>query len=506
MPVDAARALERCRSGDALFQNGKHEDAVVAYTRVLEDLASGKDAGKHGGTKYEARILDDFDALVKAVAPRLHLHRSVAYRQLGHWQEAEQDAARAVKLQPSSANACCNWVICLNLLNRLPAARHACDTGLARHPRNSALLKLRSEVLRHQQIETHKSDAPRCHATLCFPSGATAGAERDGRHTAMQTVKAKRGLVIERCAPIASRVHCSEPVSLLRRRLVPSRGATKLPSVTDKKVLVEPLQMSRQPQPKKQALEAHSSWVKHSKLLRRSTFARKMSLWWRLCRSEPRAQQLEKQGWKRFTPTVLNMERCFARTWHGGRGGQCSRAKCSHGSDFCRFHAAEQRWRTHGRVDGSIPAGKLREFLRASKPSVRTQRQRHMPSGLACASCLPATSPQEQLQEVSHVGSHVRVCGDGQVGGSCLGLVVSESADRVSFLVSVPPAEVAWSQRRVLRRHCTLLRPSASSLSHVVNKKRSPRAPAESGSAMEAPSQIRKKRRLACDHLVSLTV
>merc|ERR1711972_1277169 len=58
-------------------------------------------------------------------------------------------------------------------------------------------------------------------------------------------------------------------------------------------------------------------------------------------------------------------DRCKARTWNTGHGGQCSRARCGD-SDFCGAHARGETWRTHGRVDGPIPIAKLREFLHAS--------------------------------------------------------------------------------------------------------------------------------------------
>merc|ERR1712216_969723 len=109
-------------------------------------------------------------------------------------------------------------------------------------------------------------------------------------------------------------------------------------------------------------------------MLRRSKFTRQMSLCWRLCRTQPAGMQLDTQAWKQFTPTEVNPERCYARTWNAGRGGQCSRAKCGDGSPFCRVHAAGEKWKTHGRVDGQIPARKLCEFMRVAKGSGDKER------------------------------------------------------------------------------------------------------------------------------------
>ena len=55
--------------------------------------------------------------------------------------------------------------------------------------------------------------------------------------------------------------------------------------------------------------------------------------------------------------------RCLARTWNGGRGGQCGKV-CAPGRDLCKGHAGEGKL-GHGKVNGKIPEAKLREFLRA---------------------------------------------------------------------------------------------------------------------------------------------
>eukprot|EP00435_Cladocopium_sp_Y103_P022723 s2347_g5.t1 len=67
-----------------------------------------------------------------------------------------------------------------------------------------------------------------------------------------------------------------------------------------------------------------------------------------------------------FTPKIIRMDRCMARTWNGGKGGQCSLPKTAK-SDFCTRHAENLKWQVHGRVDGHIPSKKISEFERSKK-------------------------------------------------------------------------------------------------------------------------------------------
>ena len=73
-------------------------------------------------------------------------------------------------------------------------------------------------------------------------------------------------------------------------------------------------------------------------------------------------------AWKRFTPDVVDFERCIARTFVGGYGGQCSQrpVPCS---ELCANHAREAErvvGLAHGLVTGEIPRAKLLEFVRRS--------------------------------------------------------------------------------------------------------------------------------------------
>lgn len=66
-----------------------------------------------------------------------------------------------------------------------------------------------------------------------------------------------------------------------------------------------------------------------------------------------------KADWKDFTPSEIQKDLCVARIWGGGRGGQCCNSP-EPGDEMCDKHATNGA--THGRVDGPIPAAKLREF------------------------------------------------------------------------------------------------------------------------------------------------
>ena len=74
-------------------------------------------------------------------------------------------------------------------------------------------------------------------------------------------------------------------------------------------------------------------------------------------------------GWKEFTPKEVDRRRCMARTWLGGRGGQCQSAPgLGRGGRYCKVHGAKEGkdgWL--GAVDGAIPEKKLGEFIRARK-------------------------------------------------------------------------------------------------------------------------------------------
>lgn len=139
--------------------------------------------------------------------------------------------------------------------------------------------------------------------------------------------------------------------------------------------------------------------------------------------------------WARFTPADIRSDGCMARTWFGGRGGQCHSVAVA--GDFCKLHATQ--WKKHGRVDGPIALAKLREFLRTGIASVASEK----------AAC--------------EIGKFVHVHGDGWGAGdgACDALVVEA---RTSSLVVAPMlGESSLGQERlVLRRYCASIALSSS--------------------------------------------
>ena len=61
--------------------------------------------------------------------------------------------------------------------------------------------------------------------------------------------------------------------------------------------------------------------------------------------------------WRRFTPDVIDREKCLARVFNGGLGGQCTKLAVP-GSQLCKQHTG---WggQVHGLVTGPIPLQKL---------------------------------------------------------------------------------------------------------------------------------------------------
>lgn len=88
-------------------------------------------------------------------------------------------------------------------------------------------------------------------------------------------------------------------------------------------------------------------------------------------RAAAAAPQGSKEAWRRFTPAEVVGSKCLARTWGGGRGGQCHRLPKG-GQGMCEFHLKCDQWAKHGRVDGPIPEAKLQEFQRAAGSDHRT--------------------------------------------------------------------------------------------------------------------------------------
>ena len=69
--------------------------------------------------------------------------------------------------------------------------------------------------------------------------------------------------------------------------------------------------------------------------------------------------------WREFSPQTINDQRCSARTWEDGCGGQCTRLALNDTLKLCASHKVESErplGLTHGFVTGAIAARKLAEF------------------------------------------------------------------------------------------------------------------------------------------------
>lgn len=63
-------------------------------------------------------------------------------------------------------------------------------------------------------------------------------------------------------------------------------------------------------------------------------------------------------------PIVPPEDRCMARTWNAGRGGQCKKRHAA-GEEYCKAHAKAVDSLKYGRIDQDPPAGVF------NKPSKR---------------------------------------------------------------------------------------------------------------------------------------
>eukprot|EP00746_Dinoflagellata_sp_MGD_P002829 gnl/MRDRNA2_/MRDRNA2_105527_c0_seq1.p1 gnl/MRDRNA2_/MRDRNA2_105527_c0~~gnl/MRDRNA2_/MRDRNA2_105527_c0_seq1.p1 ORF type:complete len:265 (-),score=53.63 gnl/MRDRNA2_/MRDRNA2_105527_c0_seq1:106-900(-) len=110
------------------------------------------------------------------------------------------------------------------------------------------------------------------------------------------------------------------------------------------------------------------------------------------------------EPWRRFTPTEIHPNLCKSRTWAGGKGGQCTKAPVA-GSVFCSTHSKGPP--VHGRVDGPIPEGKLKEFEGAAAAALRplSERKRKDPNEVSPIkpSKMAKLQPGDSTQEKPHV-------------------------------------------------------------------------------------------------------
>jgi len=106
------------------------------------------------------------------------------------------------------------------------------------------------------------------------------------------------------------------------------------------------------------------------------------------------------------SPAEVKPELCMGRTWHGGFGAQCDRLPGEHCGDLCRMHHGSLK---HGRVDGIVPEGKLREMRRSmakangTAPTPRAQRSSAVVGGRTTSRWLSDGEEEEEDVEDASV-------------------------------------------------------------------------------------------------------
>eukprot|EP00928_Gymnodinium_smaydae_P076065 TRINITY_DN5903_c0_g4_i1.p1 TRINITY_DN5903_c0_g4~~TRINITY_DN5903_c0_g4_i1.p1 ORF type:complete len:611 (+),score=129.02 TRINITY_DN5903_c0_g4_i1:66-1835(+) len=381
--------------GDDRIRSGDYAAALQLYSKALE-----------------ARPLD----------AALWLRRSLAQRQLGRFGAAEKDAARALELQPASAKACGSRVLCLMRLGRLQDALSACREGLRQSPNASALKRLRSELgrwslRRQRQLREAPTDEQ-----------LAASKKRSRSPAASDHASACQPLRIRKLSPALDTADAGDTGTY-----DPEAAAAKLEGVKMESGEREAFPVLDMPR-RRRALPAsgdhrpRAAPTVQAATLRRGRFTRRASVIWRLCASSATSSATrrpplrrpptccdalqEPEQWRRFTPSVILEERCMARVWNGGKGGQCSKrhrraagcAAAGADADFCWQHSGTG-WQVHGRVDGPIPSAKLREFLRCRLRLQRQQPQEQPP-------------PQKQtLESAQHSGASASVFSGPKVRG-----------------------------------------------------------------------------------------
>lgn len=127
---------------------------------------------------------------------------SAAHFELKHWREAERAAAQAVRLNPESVRALCNWGAALRKAGRLQEARHTLARALALAPRDSRALVEMAKVARAE--EEASPTAPRLLTdegpVVLLGAGAGGGTSRSSPSARSARPKAALWWAISGCA------------------------------------------------------------------------------------------------------------------------------------------------------------------------------------------------------------------------------------------------------------------------------------------------------------------
>jgi tetratricopeptide (TPR) repeat protein len=153
-------------------QKRQSQSDAAAQQRLVQ-AADGIDiepfrvrGNRHFKRKEFAKAVVEYTEALR-IAPceaSLWVNRSLAYRQLQLWNEAADDAAQAVALEPDNSKGWYSQAVSLQQMDKIDDALDACKRGLEADSDSQPLLALR-EVLVHQKKAdvrpAHKPDAPK---------------------------------------------------------------------------------------------------------------------------------------------------------------------------------------------------------------------------------------------------------------------------------------------------------------------------------------------------------
>ena len=122
--------------------------------------------------------------------------------------------------------------------------------------------------------------------------------------------------------------------------------------------------------------------------------------------------RMHELDWRPFTPSIVDPSKCMARTWAGGRGGQCTKPR-SAGERYCKL--CKRGKLAHGAVDGPIPEKKLIEFKNSAKKLARGGGAMEAGSGAG------QQEPVVELARPAGVSSSTDGAGAARSSGSCAG-------------------------------------------------------------------------------------
>ena len=96
---------------------------------------------------------------------------------------------------------------------------------------------------------------------------------------------------------------------------------------------------------------------------------------------------------------LLSRGRCIGRVWAGAWGLRCT-SVCEQNSDFCGSHIQRNRWKTHGRMDGDLPAAKRDEMAFYQQKLVADGKKPPVREGATILVPIPGWPETEHLKEV----------------------------------------------------------------------------------------------------------